>query len=79
MRQSQQHSDKGGLAGAVGTEVAERASFGDEKLDVVHGHVLAEPLGQPMGLYGPATLGLMVKGVRESSGAHLLSFPLSPR
>ena len=28
---------------------------------------------------GPATLGLMVEGVRESSGAHLLSFPLSPR
>ncbi len=65
VRQPQQHSDEGGLAGAVGTEVAERASSRDEELDIVHGHVLAEPLGQPMGLYGPATLSLLLEGVRD--------------
>jgi hypothetical protein len=79
VRQPQQHSNQGGLAGAVGTEVAERASSRDEKLDIVHRHVLAELLGQPVGLYGPATLGLMLEGVRVGNGARLLSFPRSSR
>jgi hypothetical protein len=36
-------------------------------------------LGQPVGLYGPATLGLMLEGVRVGNGARLLSFPRSSR
>ncbi len=51
--QSQQHPDQRGLAGAVRAEVAEGAAAGDEELDVVDGDVLAESLGQPVGLDGP--------------------------
>ncbi len=57
VRQSQQHPDRGGLPGAVGAQVAEGASPGDEELDAVHGDVLPEPLGQSVGLDGPVAVG----------------------
>ena len=44
-RQPEQHPDEGGLAGPVGTQVAERASPRDEKLHRVDGDVLPESLG----------------------------------
>ena len=53
VRQPQQHPDQRRLAGAVGAEVAEGASPGDQELDVVDGDVVPEPLGQPVGLDGP--------------------------
>ena len=78
--QSQQHPDERGLAGAVGTEVAERTSPGDKKLHTVHGDVLAETLGQPMGLHGPAALGgQLAGGVRESRRVHLMPSPYRRR
>ena len=51
--QAEQHPDQRGLAGAIGSEVAEGAAAGNEELDVVHGDVLAESLRQPVGLDGP--------------------------
>ena len=55
-RQSQQHSDERGLAGAVGAEVAERRSPRDQELNTVHGGFRPEALGEPVGLHGPAAL-----------------------
>ena len=51
------------LPAPFGPEVAERASSGNEELDAVHGDVVPEPLGQPVGLDGPLALG------RRSGGA----------
>ena len=51
--QAQQHPDQRRLAGTVGPEVAEGAAAGNEELDVVDGDVVAEALGQPVGLDGP--------------------------
>ena len=62
MGQPEQHPDEGGLAGAVRAQVAEGAAPGDQELDAVHGDVLAEPLGQPVGLDGP--LGLRITEAR---------------
>ena len=62
--QAQQHPDQRGLAGTVRPEVAEGAAAGNEELDVVDGDVLAESLGQPVGLDGPPDLDLLL--VRES-------------
>ena len=53
MRQSEQHPDEGGLPGPVGAEVAEGAPPRNEQLHAVDGDVVAEPLGQPVGLHGP--------------------------
>ena len=55
--QAQQDPDEGGLAGPVGAEVAEGAAPGDEQLHAVHGDVVPEPLGQPVGLHGPLAVG----------------------
>ena len=57
MRQAQQHSDQRGLAGTIRPEVAEGAAAGNEELDVVDGDVLAESLGQPVGLDRPLAVG----------------------
>jgi hypothetical protein len=70
--QSEQNPDEGRLAGAVGPQVAEGASAGDEELYPIHGDVLPEPLGQTMGLDGPLALASMpVRGPRDHCGAHL--------
>ena len=63
--QSQQHPDERGLARAVRAEVAEGAPPGDEELDAVHGDVVAEALGQPVGLDGPGTSRPPAGGVRR--------------
>ena len=63
MGQTEQHPDEGRLSGTVGTQVAERASPGHQELDAVHRDVLAEPLGEPVGLDGPLTLRIRA-GVR---------------
>ena len=74
--QSQQHPDEGGLAGAVGAEVAERRSPGDLELNTVHGKFRPETLGEPVGLHGPAALGgQLAGGVRDSRGVHPVSPP----
>jgi len=52
--ESQEHPDERGLAGAVRTQVAERASAGDKKLDTVYGDVVSEALGEPVSLDRPA-------------------------
>jgi hypothetical protein len=49
----EQRPDERGLAGAVGAQVAEGTSPGDQELHAVHGDVLPELLGQPMGLHRP--------------------------
>ena len=80
VRQSQQHPDERGLAGAVGAEVAEGASPGDEELHAVHGDVLPEPLGQPVGLDGPLALGLLFAGaVGTCCRAHPTPVPPSAK
>ena len=53
-RQAEQGADERRLAGAVGSEVAERGPAVDEQLDVVDGDVRAEPLGQAVGLDRPS-------------------------
>ena len=69
--QSEQHPDERRLAGAVGPEVAEGAPSGDEQLDAVHGDVVAEPLGQPVGLDRPVASRLARRGrIGEGQGAH---------
>ena len=93
MGQSQQHPDERGLAGAVGAQVAEGASPGDEELHAVHGDVLPEALGQPVGLHRPlAVSGLPVRDIDHGGGGHpstlarrrrrrrrpVVAFPLHP-
>ncbi len=78
--QAQQHPDQRRLAGAVRAEVSEGAAAGNEELDVVHGDVVAEPLGQPVGLDGPlAVAGRRGRRVRQCCGAHTVTFTLSCR
>ena len=73
--QSEQHPDERGLARPVRAQVAERASPGDEELHAVHGDVVPEPLGQPVGLDGPLALrGPRVGGDRKRRRGHLASF-----
>ena len=62
VRQPEQHPDERGLAGAVGAQVAERASSGDQQLDAVDGDVLPETLGQPMGLDRPGARARLAVG-----------------
>ena len=54
--QAQQYSDQRGFAGTVRSEVAESTAAGNEELHVIDGDVLAESLGQPVGLYRPMTV-----------------------
>ena len=49
----EQDPDEGGLAGAVGPEVAEGASPGHQQLHVVDSDVVPEPFGQSVGLDRP--------------------------
>jgi hypothetical protein len=74
--EAQQHSDQGGLAGTIRTEVAEGAAAGDGELNVVGGDVLAESLGQPVGLDRPLALGALRVGEVGKRGRHpmLVSF-----
>ena len=73
--QSQQDPDERGLARAVGTEVAEGASPRDEELHAVHGDVVPEALGQPVGLDGPLALGRRLGGAGgQRGGGHPLIF-----
>ena len=51
--QPEQDPDEGCLARAVGPQVAEGAAPRDQQLDTVDRDVLAEPLGEPVGLDGP--------------------------
>ena len=74
--QSQQHPDQRGLAGAVGTEVAERAPAGDEELHAVDGDVVPEPLRQPVGLDRPATVSRSLRGTgRNACRSHRIHRP----
>ena len=76
--QAQQHPDQRGLAGTVRSEVAEGAAAGNEELDVVDGDVLAESLGQPVGLDRPlAVCRSPVHGVRKQCCTHTI-VPPSP-
>ena len=70
--QAQQHPDQRGLAGAVRAEVAEGAAPGDEELDVVDGDVVAEPLGQPVGLDGPGAPAVVTGGELASVAVLML-------
>ena len=68
------------LPGAVGAEVAEGTSPGDEELDAVHGDVVPEPLGQPVGLDGPWALGRRPRGAGgQRGGGHPAIFLLGRR
>ena len=49
----EQHPDERGLARTIGSQVAEGAAPGNQKFDAVDRHVVAEPLGEPVGLHGP--------------------------
>ena len=60
--QAQQDPDEGGLAGAVGAEVAEGTAPGDQQLHAVDGDVVPEPLGQPVGLDRPVAVEDLVRG-----------------
>ena len=76
--QAQQHSDQRGLAGPIRPEVAESAAAGNEELDVVDGDVLAESLGQPVGLDRPLTVRCCsVHCIRKQCRTHTI-VPLSP-
>ncbi len=49
-RDARDHPHRGGLAGAVGAQEAERFAGRDVEVDGVHGGELAEPLGQSAGM-----------------------------
>ena len=59
--QAQQHADQRRLAGAVRAEIPEGAAAGNEELDVVHGDVGLEALGEPVGLDGPLALASLAR------------------
>ncbi len=72
--QAQQHADQRGLAGAVGAEIAERTAAGHQQFDVVDGDVLAEALGQPVGLDGPLAAAVGDRRrVRQRGGGHVMT------
>jgi hypothetical protein len=69
--QAEQDSNERGLSGAVGTEVAERASSRNEQLDIVDRYVVAEALGETVRLHGPGALPSVLTGaVLEYSCNH---------
>ena len=78
--QAQQHPDQRGLPGAVRPEVPEGAAPGDEELHAVDGDVVAESLGQPVGLHGPrAPAAGDRRGAGQGCGAHAVASTFSHR
>jgi hypothetical protein len=49
MQQSQQQTQRGGLPGTVGPEVAEHLTAVQLEVEVIDGHHVAERLGEPLG------------------------------
>lgn len=61
---AREHLYGGGLSRAVGTEEAEDLALGHPEADMVNGHQIAIPVGQPFGDYGmsarpPSFLGMV--------------------
>ena len=77
--QAQQHSDQRGLAGTIRPEVAEGAAAGNEELDVVDGDVLAESLGQPVGLDRPLAVRRSLRPLRSKAVPYSYDCPAQPR
>ncbi len=67
-REPEQGANQGGLAGAVRSQVTERAAARHEQLDVVESDGCAEALGKAVGLHCPAAWGRGERSPRDGAG-----------